>query len=845
MLKSKLFFCLFVLLATNLLKNNMIFAQNKNEVDSLITLAESYFYDNNFDSAKIFYKNVLDLDGKNTKALLGLAKNEYQQTDLLDVLSNKNYAFAKNQERIKTGKSITKFNNALGYVQEALRIDPDNIEANYLAGILYREKMRLRFAVSRGNSFENGLKYFQKALSLNNGYKDIYVQYALLFRFYDKYTEALDTCMKAIETNPSYSPAYFAYKRNALEFFMEGDKKEIDKYLDVENDIFRKYLAGEYARFKGKSEQAIGIFKKLLINYEVTPQHYTNYSNFPITLVYSSLLKIFAKEGLPEKVNETFWVAVNNIRTDVEADAIFDDLKYLASDEELSRYFKLGLEEKKQKFFNSFWNKRHPETNMNYSQRLFEHYQRLVKAEKEYFAKRERVLFKNPWNSYEFNYEFTDQGLIFIKHGSPDKINITSTYSAEQTNQQYQMTSGLDKVYHEEITGIELKTVGGMEVADTSIARSLNSRNRPIRNTDDSLIFAGPINEQWLYNESPYNKKMIFCFIGSEKKLTSNFFDKEILKDIKHWDSDFFRYVNSSNPTDEDEATQKMVKTGQEKLALGVTSERSSIRTATKEITMPNEIYKMKGEKGKTHLKIAYYLPYRTLLDEIASDIDTLYVESGYMILDKDWNISAVKLDTLPLLRSKKKTYSQIKFLFIDVDPDSSEINLFFNPLNSNISCFYKTRTKIENYSKLGLKLSDIVIASKLEKSDKKGFFTRNGMDIVPSATSKYPLDKLLNIYYEVYGLKKNSEGKTLYNVEYSFRYSGKDENLLKKIFNSNDGQTISTEYSKSGKESTSNEYISFDLNKLKEGTYDFEVIIKDINSQTTVKKNKRIELFD
>ena len=108
----------------------------------------------------------------------------------------------------------------------------------------------------------------------------------------------------------------------------------------------------------------------------------------------------------------------------------------------------------------------------------------------------------------------------------------------------------------------------------------------------------------------------------------------------------------------------------------------------------------MKGEKGKTHLKIAYYLPYRTLLDEIASDIDTLYVESGYMILDKDWNISAVKLDTLPLLRSKKKTYSQIKFLFIDVDPDSSEINLFFNPLNSNISCFYKTRTKIENYSK-------------------------------------------------------------------------------------------------------------------------------------------------
>jgi hypothetical protein len=199
----------------------------------------------------------------------------------------------------------------------------------------------------------------------------------------------------------------------------------------------------------------------------------------------------------------------------------------------------------------------------------------------------------------------------------------------------------------------------------------------------------------------------------------------------------------------------------------------------------------------------------------------------------------------LVVARSDRKKYSQIKFLFIDVDPDSSEINLFFNPLNSNISCFYKNRSIIENYSSSGLKLSDIVIASKLEKSDKKGFFTRNGMDVVPSPTSKYPLDKLLNIYYEIYGLKKNSEGKTLYNVEYAFRYSGQDENLLKKIFNSSDGQTTSSEYSKSGKETSSNEYISFGLSKLNSGTYDLEITIKDINAQKTIKKKKRIELYD
>ena len=820
-LKMIVFFCLLFLFAINLLKKNLIYAQSVSEINSLLNLAEFYFNNNNFDSAKICYKNVLSNDKKNINAILGLARNEYQQIDLLDILNNTNYYVAKSTEKTKLNYKRSKFSYALSYTDEALEIEPNNIEANYLAGILCREKMRLRFALTRGSSFTNGCNYFQKVLNQNSGYKDVYVQYALLLRFYDKYTEALDTCMKAIELNPGDSPAYFSYLRIADDFFHEERKENIHKYLDEENDIFKKYLLGEYARLEGNTDEAMGIFKSVLINYEVTPQHYSNYANFPISLVYSSLLKIYAKEGLSDKLNETFWLAINNIKTNVEADVIFNDLKFLTTDEELTKYFKLGIEEKKQNYFYSFWNRRHPETNMNFSHRLFEHYQRLIYAEKEYYAKRERVLFKNPGNSYEFNYEFTDQGLVYIKHGSPDKINVTSTYSAEISNLDY-------------------------KVSKNFAADSANEMWAAFnRSGDDSLIYKGPINEAWLYNQSPYNKKMIFCFIGMEKKLTSNFFDKEILKDIKHWDSDFFRYINSFSSTDEDETIQKLVKTGQERLAIGVTSERSSIRTSTKEIILPNEIYKMKGDKGKTHLKIAYFLPFRTLIDEVSSDLDTLYVESGYMILDKDWNMSASKLDTLAIIRANKKSYSQIKFLFIDVDPDSSEINLFFNPLNSNISCFYKTRSKIENFSSPDLKLSDIVIASKLEKSTKQGFFTRNGMEIVPSATSKYPLDKLLNIYYEVYGLKKNSEGKTLYNVEYAFRYSGEDENLLKKIFNSDDGQTISTEYSKSGNESSSNEYISFDLSKLKGGTYDFEVIIKDINAQTTVKKKKRIELFD
>jgi GWxTD domain-containing protein len=838
MQKSRFFLFFYLLLLlffiTNQQKNNRLYAQDKEKIDSLFNLAELYFNDNNFDSAKICYKNVLDIDGKNVKALLGLAKNGYQCMDILDTISNKNYNYAKKAESMKTNYNRINLSDAAGYIEEALKLDRNNIEANYISGILFREKMRLRLSFSKGSSFESGTTNFQKVIKLDSMYKDVYIQYAMLLRFYDKYAEALDTCMKGIELKKDYSPAYTAYLRIATDFFKEANEEEVHKYLDVENDIFRQYLSGEYERTKGHDLDAIKIFNNLIMNYDLIPQHYTNSGFFPITLVYSSVLKIYAKENDIQKLNETFWIAVNRIKNETEADIIFNDLKYLASTTELLRYFGMNYEEKKEKFFYSFWNKRHPETNMNYSGRLAEHYKRLVNIEKEYYSTRERVLFKKPVNSYEYNFEFTDQGLIYIKYGEPDKISKTSSYSDDLRNPGYTewKFSGFDGSPGQDPHKLAY---------DTTSATLWGALARTI----DSSSYTGPINESWLYNESPFNIKMIFSFIGMEKKLTTNFFDKEILEDLKHWDKDIFRYTVSNNPTDEDEALQKIVKNGQEKLAIGVTSERSSIRTSTKEIILPNEIYKMKGPNGKTHLEIAYFLPYRTLLEEIPSDIDTLNIESGYMILDKDWNITTAKLDTLVVARSDRKKYSQIKFLFIDVDPDSSEINLFFNPLNSNISCFYKNRSIIENYSSSGLKLSDIVIASKLEKSDKKGFFTRNGMDVVPSPTSKYPLDKLLNIYYEIYGLKKNSEGKTLYNVEYAFRYSGQDENLLKKIFNSSDGQTTSSEYSKSGKETSSNEYISFGLSKLNSGTYDLEITIKDINAQKTIKKKKRIELYD
>ncbi len=787
-------------------------------IDSLLRNAQIFFIDNKYDSAQKLFEQVLDLDKNNVTAYLGLAKVIYQQMDIFNIQSNKNYNQAKFSEKYGSNNNRFRFSRAIDYVQEALKIDPDNIEANYLGAILLREKMRYRFALSRSGSFEDGTKYIQRAINQNPKYKDSYLQYAMLFRFYDKFIEALDTCMKGIEINPSLSQNYLGYRRIAHHFFSESDIEEVKSYTSVETDIFKNYLDAEFERLNGNVDKSVGMLKKILNNYYFTPQFYTNHAVFPVALLYSSLLKAYAAKREESLVYDTFWEAVENIKYHPDADIIFDDIKYLASEEELSRYMNSSISEKRNRFFRAFWNRRHPITNMNYSQRLIEHYERIVHAEKEYPQNRERALFKNPANSYEANFEFYDQGLVFLKHGEPDKINKTSTYSIDGDNPPSTIS--------------EVST-------DTSFTLSI----KPLAN--DSSIYNGPINEAWLYNESPYNKKMIFCFIGLSKKLTSNFFDREILKDLENWDEKFFRYIHAYNSTNEDEMLQKIVDEGAEQIYHGISSERSTIKSAEKEIILPNEIYEMKGENGNTHLKIAYLLPYNILLNEISQKKDTIKIETGYMILDREWQVAAMKLDTIYTTVEDKKSLSQIKYLFLDVKPDSSEINLFFNPMNSEITCFFKKRSKVKDFSDKILNMSDIVIAIKIENADKAGFFTRNGLDIIPSPTSKYPADKLLNLYYEVYGLKKNSDGKTMYNVEYSFKYTGGEESFFEKIFGGNEVQSISTEYSKSGKDSDSNEFISFDLNKMKKGFYDVEITIKDINAQKSVKRLKKIEIYD
>ena len=115
---------------------------------------------------------------------------------------------------------------------------------------------------------------------------------------------------------------------------------------------------------------------------------------------------------------------------------------------------------------------------------------------------------------------------------------------------------------------------------------------------------------------------------------------------------------------------------------------------------------------------------------------------------------------------------------------------------------------------------------------------------LLPSPTNKWSIKQPIGLYYEIYNLRKNSDGKTLFRLEYAFRFKGSNENLLTKIFGKGNNEIVSTEYTKSGQETESHEYMSFDINRLSPGNYVLEITVKDMNANKNITIEKEVELF-
>jgi GWxTD domain-containing protein len=751
----------------------------------------------NKDSILVYAENLIFLGReRDADKLLSTIKNEESKTP---------------EEKITTARiALLKFDliGARDIFEGIVKENPDNMDAYYYLGIACRDlAFKKSWQVHKVNSFKRANECFEKILRHDRTYKDICLQYGLYLDYTGKTTDAINMILEQIKLKPGMTDSYFGIRNIVLRKILEnksGEKIEdiIDDFNNIKDENYRNYFRGEFFRVKGFYPEAEKCFLNLL----------KEDINFPKILVYCALLKMYSKSEDKKKVENLFFEAMNSLKTELDAEILFHDLKYIAHPKEILKYEMSSFLEIKNKYFLNFWERHNPNRGMKDNPRIYEHYKRLAEAEDKYYLFREGFYYvKNKFD------EYSDQGLIYIRFGIPDKIIISSGSGINDEKGNLHESAHDPALYFYEKDPYEIAS-----------------------NMHSNLI------ETWYYFSNMINPQLEFNFWGKNKKFLTYIADKKAIVDRS-----FFMPVDEtmkmdkilsitreygSDPNLDENKYNSMIQ-------IGLAKEKSTIEKDALTFNIPVNLYSFRSSTGGTAIDLPYMINKSYIFDQIPDTIKELKSEFIITIYDQNKNKIFIKTDTIILKRPDKNDDAEFRFNKFDLKPDSCEILLTIHPIDQEIFGRGGININIPDYANKKLMISDIETG--LEKKNGSDIFKKAGRILLPKANSAHNLKTPLGAYYEIYNLKKNSDGKTMYKMEYNIKYTG-SENIINKIFSSGDRKnSISMEYFQTGKEETAKEFISFELNKLIPGKYILEVKITDVYASKTVIQNRDIELYE
>jgi tetratricopeptide (TPR) repeat protein len=483
----------------------------------------------------------------------------------------------------------------------------------------------------------------------------------------------------------------------------------------------------------------------------------------PAEAMLLSLARISFAKGDPLRGEEYYWRAVDGNSTWLGATLIFEDLKYLVSDAELDTFRAIASDKKKAAFFHRFWDLRNPTPASRTNVRLAEHHRRYLFAEKNYEYYGFRTSFNNPDKLHylEFpkssglNREFNDKGLVYIRHGEP-----TST----------------------------TRTIGD--------------------------------HESWLYSATDGSPRRIFHFalsnsVGNNWRLTSIPEDPEMLENLLTWDSRYYNLL-SGQATDRlrwaDNLRQESKVAVQEALA----TDEHTWKKETKTFAMPHSIDAFRSVRGKSLVNISYALPIASLKAEVADTVAKLPIEVGVSIAGLRGESIDSKRDTLYFsLFSEPGAWFVEQYRFV-LPPDSLKVSMHAHPIGTDVISTWNMLVRIRDFRASLPQLSDIEF---LLPSTTASSVEIDGVKVIASPFDAVPRTMLLFVYWQLYNLTRDIEGRTRY-VSQVLLTPGES--------GPNDESVVVYTKDHSGRDEMAAEFAQLDVRKFSKGLYTLTVQIED-----------------
>lgn len=507
---------------------------------------------------------------------------------------------------------------------------------------------------------------------------------------------------------------------------------------------------------------------------------------------FIELSRVYLDKGDNKMASKYFMEGIVKLRDSEMLENLFLEIGDIISPDEKNEYQTLNKNQKGT-FFKKVWKSRDPTPFTVENERFTEHFRRVQ------FARTTYLSIIPPY--------YDDRGRVYVKYGPPDNRYVSGSVSSDQVKDNeswsYQLTIQRGLVF-------DFVQRGGMYnlVQDLTAAAPTGS------GYENRLALAG---------------KLYFDRAGD---LGGVYYQFSI--DFKQ--SDLNDFVNEKS--------------------LAVQSAPSEVyfhNYEAKPLPFQVRFAQFRGENNQTWLDIYRAVSTNELI--FSSDKNNKFyskLTTSIIISDSTYNeIERKSIPTELLFNNEKQTLAAISI-------DQTSTVLAPNNL-------YHIVIKVENQdgSKMGirkfdlnmrefyadsLQLSDIEMASKIEPASHADQFYKDGLKVVPYMFDKYNINTPLNLYYEIYNLHLDNEGKTKYQIDYKItsikKNQGRFKRFFKSIFGGDGKQSIISSYSREGNTQNVKEYITLDAKNIPTGLNELSVIIIDLFSNKTTSSTIQLEFF-
>ena len=659
--------------------------------------------------------------------------------------------------------------------------DTGDIEGHYYAGIAYRELGKTKAWLLRNMDWANSREQFARVFARDSAYADALLQFARLLECRSDYPAAIAAGHAQILKRPDLAAARIGLFR-LYRSFVANDRASAIEWLQKEGTPIALYFLAEAARRDNRLDEAETILRDL-VSARALPL---------LQPVYLSLARIDARRGRMDSVAGRFWRASDEISTQLGADLIFEDLKYLATDQDVAVYRRQKSPADFRAYVRAFWDARNPASTGNAAERIGEHYRRLVYAEENYEYTGFRTGFTNPDRyrdlvfpaSYVLNQEYNDKGLIYIRHGAPGSIQ---------------------------------RSTGG---ADPS--------------------------ESWLYDATALQPRRIFHFqkrnaVGNNWRLIPYPDDPALIAALTSWDVHFADLLGtnaSAAETARDALRDEARTTVEEALA---TDEHSWDREVAP-FTFPHALDAFRGKGGKALVDISYAIPLSLLATGNGTPGEPIRSEVGIAIRTRRGQTPLVRLDTIaiPPPRNAKDTYLNLyRFL---LPPDAYAVAMHVRPLDGRSFGSWKEEKVIPRAGG-ELAMSDIQY---LLPSSVRTTLDIDGVKVVPSPFTAHSTGAPLYVYVHAYGLVKDAAGKSSYAIRFILTpLSGRGAPPPFDPENPGEKAIVLEEKTRDATEETAQIFGTLDISGVEEGRYVLHAVLKDRKRVQTIVAQRVLEVFE